>query len=154
MQSISLLSLLQSAVLAILLILATVVAYTLAAPQHLPSGEVQARSDMPIAFGQDSLVRIGKQLWRENTCGSCHNNNMQDALIGPALAGVTERWAPYPRSDLYNWVRQSGRLIDDGHPRALQLWQEYGPQAMNDYAHLADEEIVAILSYIEARTLE
>lgn len=36
----------------------------------------------------------------QNYCASCHNKNMKDDLTGPALGGVQERWAAYPREDL------------------------------------------------------
>ena len=48
---------------------------------------------------------------------------MKDDLTGPALGAVEERWADYPEEDLYNWIRNSGAMIADGHPRAVELME-------------------------------
>ena len=60
-------------------------------------------------------VEEGKTLFTAN-CAACHNKNMKDKLTGPALGGTEERWAAYPRTDLYKWIRASQSMIDAGHP--------------------------------------
>ena len=65
-------------------------------------------------------VEEGKNLFIAN-CASCHNKNMKDNLTGPALGGTEERWAAFPREDLYKWIRNSQALIATGHPRATEL---------------------------------
>ncbi len=87
-------------------------------------------------------------MWNNSACGSCHNKNMKDDMTAPALGGVTERWAAYPREDLYAWIRNSQRLIAEKHPRALELWEKWSPSVMSRY-DLTDEEIEAVLEYIE-----
>ena len=101
---------------------------------------------LPSAFAQPSAAE-GKALFKAN-CQSCHAGNMKTKLTGPALAGVEERWADYPRTDLYKWIRQSQALISAGHPRATELWNEYKPTVMNNFTNLTDDQIEGILLYI------
>jgi cytochrome c2 len=89
----------------------------------------------------------GKTLFT-NQCATCHNKNMKDNLTGPALGGVQERWAAFPRTDLYKWIRNSQSLISSGHPRATELWSKWKPTVMSNF-NLTDIEIENILAYIE-----
>lgn len=93
-------------------------------------------------------VELGKTLFK-NQCASCHNKNMKDNLTGPALGGVAERWADYPEEDLYRWIRNSQAMIAEGHPKAVELWNEWKPTVMNAFPNLTDEEIVSLLAYID-----
>lgn len=88
----------------------------------------------------------GKELFVAN-CASCHNKNMKDNLTGPALGGSEDRWADFPRKDLYEWIRHSQRQIKSGHPRAVALWKQWQPVIMNDFPGLSDADIEAILIY-------
>jgi len=63
-------------------------------------------------------VESGKTLFR-NYCATCHAKDMKTDLTGPALSGTEDRWADYPREDLYGWIRNSQAMIAAGHPRAL-----------------------------------
>ena len=67
-----------------------------------------------VAQGGDH--KLGKVLFKNN-CASCHNKNMKDDLTGPALGGFQERWADYPKEDLYSWIRNSQAMISSGHQR-------------------------------------
>lgn len=89
----------------------------------------------------------GKDLFKNN-CASCHNRNMQSDLTGPALGGVRERWAAYPRTDLYQWVRNSQSLVNTGHPRARELWKKWST-VMPPVNSLQDADIEAILTYVD-----
>ncbi len=75
------------------------------------------------APAQEANIEEGKTLFR-NYCASCHNKNMKDDLTGPALGGVEERWADYPPEDLYRWIRNSQAMINEGHPRAVEMREE------------------------------
>ncbi|MBK9337118.1 MAG: c-type cytochrome [Lewinellaceae bacterium] len=92
-------------------------------------------------------VEEGKNLFIAN-CAACHNKNMKDNLTGPALAGVEERWAAYPRTDLYKWVRFSQNMVTEGHPRAVELWAQWKPTLMNNFPGLTDDQIESVLLYI------
>ncbi len=89
----------------------------------------------------------GKALFKAN-CATCHAKNMKSKLTGPALGGTEERWAEYPRQDLYDWVRNAPKMIEDGHPRAKELWAEYKPTAMNLFPNLSDQDIDDMLLYV------
>jgi len=102
---------------------------------------------MPLQ-AQEANIGEGKTLFR-NYCASCHNKNMKDDLTGPALGGVEERWADYPQEDLYRWIRNSQAMINEGHPRAVELWNEWQPTIMNNFLNLTDSEIDNILAYID-----
>ena len=97
-------------------------------------------------FAQD--MDKGKQLFKDN-CASCHSKNMKDKLVGPGLGGVQERWADYPKEDLYSWIRNSTALIESGHKRANEVWGEFKPLPMTPFPNLKDEEIADILAYVE-----
>lgn len=89
----------------------------------------------------------GKSLFINN-CASCHAKDMKSKLTGPALGGVEERWAAYPKADLYSWVRNSQAMISKGHPRATELWSAWKPTVMTSFTALKDDEIDNILAYI------
>ncbi len=74
---------------------------------------------------------------------------MKDALTGPALGGVQERWASYPKTDLYNWIRNSQAMIKAGHPKAVELWNQFKPTVMTAFPNLKDDEIEGILLYVD-----
>jgi len=93
-------------------------------------------------------IEAGKTIFRNN-CATCHNRNMVDDLTGPALGGVQERWSEFPKEDLYTWIRNSQQMIEAGHPRAAELWEEWKPTKMNAYPNLSDQEIANILAYID-----
>jgi mono/diheme cytochrome c family protein len=88
----------------------------------------------------------GETLFKNN-CASCHNKNMKDDLTGPALGGAEERWAAYPREDLYKWVNNSQAMISSGHPRAVELWAQNKPKIMNNF-NLTNQQIDNILAYV------
>ena len=149
-----LLPLLYASLFGIIFILALVTGYTLSqggsapVPQLIDGGGVAMN---PAAMSPE--YKAGKALWNKNACGACHNKNMKDVATAPALGGVTARWAAYPRQDLYAWIRSSQVLISEGHPRAKELWGEWKPNVMSNYK-LEDEEIEALLQYIEAQYAE
>ena len=73
---------------------------------------------------------------------------MKDDLTGPALGGVEERWAKYPKEDLYSWIRNSQQLISAKHPQALAVWNKWKPSVMTSFPNFSDEDIEAILVYV------
>ncbi len=100
-----------------------------------------------VSLSAAPTLEEGKNLFLAN-CAACHNKNMKDNLTGPALGGVEERWAAYPRKDLYSWIRNSKAMVDAGHPRATELWAKWKPTIMNNFPGLTDEQIESLLLYI------
>ena len=89
----------------------------------------------------------GKNLFKVN-CAQCHAKDMRAALTGPALGGFEDRWSDYPEEDLYAWIRNSQKMIADGHPRATELWNQYKPTVMNAFPSLTDDNIASLILYI------
>ena len=50
----------------------------------------------PFLSFAEATPEAGKSLFKAN-CAQCHAKNMKSNLTGPALGGVEERWADYPR---------------------------------------------------------
>lgn len=98
------------------------------------------------SFAQDTAA--GKELFRNN-CAACHNKDMKSKMTGPALGGVQERWADYPIEDLYSWVRNSQALVETGHPKAVEVYEEWNKVPMLSYPGFSDEDIANVLAYVE-----
>ena len=98
----------------------------------------------------EPTVEAGKTLFL-NQCAACHNKNMKDDLTGPALGGLEERWSSYSKEELFNWIRNSQAMIASGHPRAVELWNQWKPVVMNSFPTFTDEEIESIFLYINAQ---
>ncbi len=96
-------------------------------------------------FSQD--LDAGKSLFKSQ-CASCHNKNMKDDLTGPALGGFEERWQDYPIEDLYAWIKNSQAQIASGHPKAVELWNEWKPTVMTSFPNLTNEDMDNILAYV------
>lgn len=95
----------------------------------------------------EPTIDAGKTVFK-NYCATCHAKNMKSNLTGPALANAESNWADYPREDLYNWVRNSQAMIAQGHPRAVELWNQYKPTVMTAFPNLTDEDIESTMLYI------
>lgn len=87
----------------------------------------------------------GKTLFNTN-CGTCHQ--VYKESTGPALAGVEDRWPN--KANLYSWIRNSAAFLKTGDKYANDLFIKYGKVAMNQFPSLTDEEIGAILTYINS----
>jgi len=118
--------------------------FVLVALLILPAAMVNAQAEATAEADLDA----GKTLFR-NYCATCHVTDMKTDLTGPALGGVEERWSDYPEEDLYSWIRNSQAMIQAGHPRAVELWEEWQPTQMNNFLQLTDQEIKNILGYID-----
>lgn len=143
------LPILYTSILAILFLLALVAGYTLSQEKLTEPVPFIDSGGVGTAASADPVFKAGKTIWNANACGSCHNRDMKSISTGPALAGAAARWAAWPRSDLRAWIRNSQQLIKAGHPRATELWAKWQPAVMSSYANLSDDEIEALLVYID-----
>ncbi|MBS1684729.1 MAG: cytochrome c [Bacteroidetes bacterium] len=94
----------------------------------------------------------GRELFKNN-CASCHNPKV--AQTGPALIGVTKRWedggsyqGKTGKQWLYAWIKNWHDPVDAKYPYAVGI-QNYSPSFMNTFTNLKDEDIDAILHYVE-----
>ena len=86
----------------------------------------------------------GKELFN-SLCAACHK--LDNASIGPALRGVTERrdtqW-------LHEWINNSPAMVASGDPTAVAIYEEYNQVAMPPFPQLSDADIDNILAYVGA----
>ncbi len=95
------------------------------------------------SIAQMAQAQDGKALFNAK-CASCHAIDKQ--LVGPALKGVEDRWDD--KKMLYEWVRNSAAVIKKGYPRAVAVYNEYNKVQMTAFPELKDQDIDAILDYI------
>ncbi len=87
----------------------------------------------------------GKALFQSN-CASCHNP-LKDAT-GPALKGVDSR---VPSKEwLHKWVKNSAALIASGDKYANEVFNKWNKIPMTAFANMSDEEIDAIITYVNS----
>lgn len=94
----------------------------------------------------ESVIAAGESNFKTN-CSTCHK--IWEVRIGPALNGVTERrsveW-------LSSWIRNSQAMIASGDETAVQLWEEYNQTVMTSYPSFSDDDILALLAYVQSET--
>lgn len=154
MRSYNLLSLLQLTTLVALLLIGATTYYAL----YTDTPQTATTTGLTLSAGGSSPTGAsgggpspGKSLWNENGCGSCHMKSMKDVGTGPALSGVTSRWAGEPREHLHAWIKNSVALAESGRsPRAAEM-VDWSNTSMSTYTHLDSTSIEALLSYIEAQ---
>ena len=94
------------------------------------------------ARGRSDILR-GKVLF-EQQCASCHFVDREG--YGPALGSITKR---RPMPWLRRFIKNSQQLIKSGDFYADHLFHQFDQRVMVRMDFLADDEIDAILSYIE-----
>jgi mono/diheme cytochrome c family protein len=95
----------------------------------------------------DAVAQKGEQLFKNNNCATCHALTAE-VLVGPGLQGVAKR---RPEDWLVRWIRNSTALIASGDEYGNQLFNKFNKVAMPSYPNLKDEDIRAILRYVEAK---
>ncbi|MEO0723167.1 MAG: cytochrome c [Bacteroidota bacterium] len=112
-------------------------------------GTVSSTAYVPEGLSEE--YELGKSIFRNN-CAACHAGDMKTNLAGPALGGTLERWEAHGGQEaLHAWIRNSQQMIQEGENlRAQQLWEEWGPTIMNTFINLTDEELAAVMLYVEA----
>lgn len=87
----------------------------------------------------------GKTLFQTN-CAACHNP-VKD-MTGPALKGVADE-VPGGMDWIYEWVRNSSKVIASGDEYANQLFEEWGQLQMTHFPDMTDEDIDNIFAYVD-----
>ena len=86
----------------------------------------------------------GKALFQAN-CASCHNP-LKDAT-GPALQNLDKT---FPSKEWgYNWIHNSSAVIASGDKTAVDIYNKYNKTQMTSFSQLKNEEIDAILKYVD-----
>ncbi len=116
-------------------------------PKYADSIENNIQIDKVKEESFSTKYKTGKALFRAN-CASCHNKNMLDDMTGPALRGTMERWEGREEL-LYKWIRNSQAVIASGDAYAVELYNKYNKSPMTSFPNFKDEEISALLEYIE-----
>jgi cytochrome c551/c552 len=102
-------------------------------------------SSLPTAGAKNAHAE-GASLFRMY-CASCHNPHKD--LTGPALKGSSAR---VPNKDwMYAWVKNPQALIDAKDEYALMIYEAWKPAVMNGFPNMTNEQIDAIMDYVEAQ---
>lgn len=127
---------------------------TLPIKDTIPSGGAIAMREVDenwVIFDLDNPMYVdstsynnGKKLYI-NYCAACHNRNMRDDMTGPALAGVTAR---REQKWLYDYTRNSQKMVAEGDPQAVEIWENWQPTVMNNFPELKDEELHDIYYFV------
>ncbi len=89
-----------------------------------------------------AVIASGKEVFNAN-CKQCHA--VHEKVVGPALKDVyVRRNIPW----LINFIKYPEKVIKSGDAYAVALYNEY-KQIMPNHDFLKDEQIVAILSYVQ-----
>ena len=94
-------------------------------------------------FAQGDVV-AGKALFNSN-CAACHK--LDKDMTGPALRGVAER---LEKDWLYDWIRNSSKMIKAGDPYAVEIFEKYNKTAMTAFPQFSDADLDNILAYTSA----
>jgi cytochrome c551/c552 len=85
----------------------------------------------------------GKTIFEQN-CASCHK--MDGKLVGPPLQNTVETQG---REWTQKWIYNSQVLIEEGDAHANEIYKEYNQMAMPSYSWLAEDELSALVDYLE-----
>ena len=98
---------------------------------------------------QVSAQPDGAQIYKAN-CTSCHTIG-GGRLVGPDLEGVTKkRTADW----LKKWIKSSTDFIASGDADAIAIFEEYNKSVMTSFYHFSDEDMEALLVYLENPPIE
>lgn len=115
---------------------------------HPPPKSLKTNTTLVSQNLQDTLFAQGQALYKTN-CVACHPSSPKGGA-GPApnLVGVQMRWKDYPKEDLFNFIRNSQRMIKEGHPKAVKVSKQWDG-VMTAYPSLSDEEIQSMLYFVD-----
>ncbi|MFT3825616.1 MAG: cytochrome c [Chitinophagaceae bacterium] len=90
------------------------------------------------------LNKKGERLFLDN-CGVCHS--MAKDIDGPSLKGIRDRIKD--SALLYEWIRNSPAVLQSGNAYFNQLFKKWNRTPMSTFPGLTDNEIEAILDYVD-----
>jgi len=89
----------------------------------------------------------GESLFKTK-CAACHSVGA-NRLVGPGLEGINEKRT---QEWLISWIKDSQALIASGDADANAIFEEYNKSPMIPFADMSDEEIIAMLDYIDTQS--
>ncbi len=93
----------------------------------------------------EAIIAKGGTLFVENQCNTCHA--VERKLVGPALKGINDRQeVPW----LISFIKNSSKVIQSGDDYAVALYNEYNKTLMPSHEYLKDDEVIAMLAWIQA----
>ncbi len=95
------------------------------------------------SFG--ASAQDGEKLFKQN-CAACHVAT-DKTVVGPGLKGISER-APSEQW-IIDWVKNPDALIASGDAYANKI-KDFSPAAMTAFGFMSDEEIIAIIAYVNS----
>ncbi|MEZ4685492.1 MAG: cytochrome c [Bacteroidia bacterium] len=99
----------------------------------------------PLAIRTEVLKLAAGKLLFEKHCSACHKPATCNNFTINARSKYADR-LPW----LYDFVRDSQKLVAEGDPEATMLFEQYSRQVMPAFSDLSDGEIDAILVYMES----
>ena len=89
----------------------------------------------------------GSYLFRTR-CESCHTIGGGESRLGPDLMGVSERRS---HDWLVRWIKEPDKMIQEGDPEAVELFNRYQQIAMPNL-RLSDDQANALIEFIDQET--
>lgn len=95
------------------------------------------------------LLRAQGEALFKAKCATCHIIDRDNT--GPALKGVRKKWTDAGEKDyLYEWVRNSQKLIASGKSRMAMAIKDFSPVTVMPEQQVSKAEIDQIFDYVEA----
>lgn len=116
--------------------------------QMMIKGSGAATSVNPDFKVNKDVAEAGRIVWVRKSCQGCHTIG-EGHGSGPDLFGVVER---RPVDWLHSWLKNPSEVIDTD-PLGEGLWKQYKKIRMPNL-HLSDQDIDAVLNYIQMKTDE
>ena len=79
-------------------------------------------------------------------CSACHRVDSRK-VVGPGLEGINEKRS---QEWLLTWIKDSQAMIAAGDADAIAIYEEYNKSPMIPFSDMTDEEIIAMLDYVDA----
>lgn len=87
----------------------------------------------------------GKILFRRK-CSTCHAKEKDLDMTGPSLYGINQR---REKEWLYSFTRNARKMIKEGDPEAIAVWEDWKPTRMSSFSKLKNQELDDLYYYIE-----
>ncbi|GGD72655.1 hypothetical protein GCM10011514_40950 [Emticicia aquatilis] len=92
----------------------------------------------------DSTQLKGKEIFNQN-CVQCHSPT-DEVVVGPGLKNISKRKST---KWIINFTKNPQRIIDSGDKYAISLFNKFNKTQMTAFQNLSDEEIKAIIKYLD-----